>query len=250
MDINNLLDNDNVRIVEQQGNISIIEYIKDLSCPIEHAVLYHYASLMNIRRRQTLIELQNDSYALSAGAMQWMAGKIDMESNVKGVGDFIGKTLKGAVTGEAAAKPIYKGEGYLMLEPTYKHLLIEEVSDWDSGLVMEDGMFLACQGSLQHSIAKRDTLSSVFAGEGLFNMVVSGKGLVVLESNVPRSELIEIILDNEEIKIDGSYAICWSNSLKLTVEKSTKSLIGSAVSGEGFVNVYRGSGRILMAPLQ
>lgn len=250
MDINNLMDNDNIRVVEQQGNISVLEYIKDLSCPLEHAVLYHYASLMNIRRRQTLLELKNDSYVLSAGAMQWMAGNIQMESDVKGVGDFMGKALKGLVTGEAPSKPIYKGEGYLMLEPTYKHLLIEEVSNWDGGLVMEDGMFLACQGSLHHTVVKRDNMSSVFAGEGLFNMALSGKGLAVLESNVPRSELIEVVLDNEEIKIDGSYAICWSNSLKLTVETSTKGLINSAVSGEGFVNVYRGTGRILMAPLQ
>ena len=43
-------------------------------------------------------------------------------------------------------------------------------------------------------------------------------------------------------------AIAWSPSLQFTSEKSTKSLIGSAVSGEGFVNVFRGTGKILMAP--
>ena len=43
-------------------------------------------------------------------------------------------------------------------------------------------------------------------------------------------------------------AIAWSDTLSFTVEKSSKSLLGSAVSGEGFVNVYRGSGKILMAP--
>ena len=43
-------------------------------------------------------------------------------------------------------------------------------------------------------------------------------------------------------------AIAWSGSLNFTVEKSTKSLLGSAVSGEGFVNVFRGTGTVLMAP--
>ena len=33
------------------------------------------------------------------------------------------------------------------------------------------------------------------------------------------------------------------------MEKSTKSLIGSAISKEGFVNVYRGTGRVWMAPV-
>jgi uncharacterized protein (AIM24 family) len=44
-------------------------------------------------------------------------------------------------------------------------------------------------------------------------------------------------------------AIAWSGSLQFTVEKSGKSLLGSAASGEGLVNVYRGTGRILLAPL-
>jgi len=44
-------------------------------------------------------------------------------------------------------------------------------------------------------------------------------------------------------------AIAWSNALKFTVERSSKSLIGSAVLGEGLVNVYRGTGNVLMAPV-
>ena len=64
----------------------------------------------------------------------------------------------------------------------------------------------------------------------------------------PLEELIEIVLDNDEVRIDGNMAIMWSRSLQFTVEKSEKSLLGSMVSGEGFVNVYRGSGKILLAP--
>ena len=36
---------------------------------------------------------------------------------------------------------------------------------------------------------------------------------------------------------------------RFTVEKSTKSLIGSAISAEGFVNVFRGTGKVLLAPI-
>ena len=61
-------------------------------------------------------------------------------------------------------------------------------------------------------------------------------------------ELIEIELENDTMKIDGNMAVAWSGSLDFTVEKAGKSLVGSAMSGEGFVNVYRGTGKILMAP--
>ena len=69
-----------------------------------------------------------------------------------------------------------------------------------------------------------------------------------LESNSPREELIEITLENDAVKIDGNLAIAWSNSLNFTVERSGKTLIGSAASGEGLVNVYRGTGKVLMMP--
>ena len=115
---------------------------------------------------------------------------------------------------------------------------------------MEDGMFLACESSVRQEIQARSTLSSALAGnEGLFNLRLAGSGVCVLESNVPRSELVEVILDDEVLKIDGSFAICWSGSLGFTVERSGKTLLGSAASGEGLVNVYRGTGRVLLAPL-
>ena len=56
-------------------------------------------------------------------------------------------------------------------------------------------------------------------------------------------------LKDDVLKIDGSLAIAWSGSLDFTVERSGKSLMGSAVSGEGLVNVYRGTGKVLIAPV-
>mgnify|MGYP003297457133 CR=1 FL=1 len=44
-------------------------------------------------------------------------------------------------------------------------------------------------------------------------------------------------------------AIAWSGTLDFTVERAGKSLVGSAASGEGLVNVYRGTGKVLMCPL-
>ena len=151
------------------------------------------------------------------------------------------------MTKESAVKPKYEGTGLLMLEPTYKHILIEDVGEW-GGIVLEDGLFLACQSKIQQKVIARSNLSSaVLGGEGLFNLSLHGEGLAVLESPVPRDELVEVNLNNDEIRIDGSFAIAWSSSLEFRVEKSTKSLVGSAISGEGLVNVYRGTGRILMS---
>ena len=248
--IKNFLDNDDIRVAEEKGNIKIVEYLRDLSVNPATAITQYYAAQMNVRKRQALIELKGDEYVTSAGAMQWMLGNVESVTDVKGVGDFLGKALKGSVTKESAVKPKYRGNGMLMLEPTYKHLLIEDISNWGSGMVLDDGMFLACEAKVKNDVIMRSNLSSAILGnQGLFSLRLSGNGLAILESPVPREELIEIELENDVIKIDGNMAVAWSDTLNFTVEKSGKSLLGSAVSAEGFVNVYRGSGKILLAPV-
>ena len=62
--------------------------------------------------------------------------------------------------------------------------------------------------------------------------------------------LLVLTLKDDVLKIDGNMAIAWSGSLDFTVERSGKTLAGSAVSGEGLVNVYRGTGKVLMSPVQ
>ena len=171
-------------------------------------------------------------------------------TGIKGVGDLFGKAVRGKVTGESAIKPEYTGDGVLVLEPTYRYLLLEDVSDWNGSIVLDDGLFLACESSLKHKAVMRSNISSAVAGgEGLFNLGLSGSGVVCLESVSPREELIEITLNNDVLKVDGNMAIAWSGSLEFTVERSGKSLIGSAASGEGLVNVYRGTGKVLLAPV-
>jgi len=251
MKLNNLTTNENVSITAQLGCITVLEHKKDLSVNPTEAMTKYYCSEMNVRRRQALITLNNSEFIISAGAMQWTAGNVSMTSNVKGVGDLLGKMISSKVTGESAIKPKYQGSGYLMLEPTYKHLLIERVEEWGGGIVVDDGLFLGSEASVRHTVTARSNFSSAVAGgEGLFNLSLEGQGLVLLESNSPRAELVEIILEGEEMRIDGNYAIAWSKSLDFRVEKSGKSLLGSAVSGEGLVNVYRGHGKILMMPLR
>ena len=246
------LENNNRKITKSVDNFHVLEYIQDASVSPMNAIDEYFMSKMNVRRRQVVIDIDRDhSAVIQAGAMQWMVGNVQATSGVKGIGDLFGKAIKGAVTRETAVKPEYVGEGTLVLEPTYKYIILQDVSMWGAnGMTIEDGMFLACDSRVKRSVVARKNLSSaVLGGEGLFNMSLHGNGAVALESNVPEEELIVIELENDELKIDGNLAVCWSSNLDFTVERTTKTLVGSAVSGEGLVNVYRGTGRVLMSPV-
>ncbi|MFR6135241.1 MAG: AIM24 family protein [Blautia massiliensis (ex Durand et al. 2017)] len=246
------LQNENRKYAKSIENFHVLEYVQDASVSPMNAMNEYFMSKMHVRRRQVVIDIDKDhSAVIQAGAMQWMGGNVQATSGVKGIGDFLGKALKGAVTKETAVKPEYVGEGCLVLEPTYKYIILADIGKWGpAGMTIEDGMFLACDANVKSKVVARKNLSSAVLGsEGLFNLSLHGNGVAALESNVPEDELIEVILENDELKIDGNLAVCWSSNLEFTVERSTKTLVGSAVSGEGLVNVYRGTGRVLMCPV-
>lgn len=248
--IKNFWDNDDVKTLDGLGAFTVVEYQRDLSVMPESALQAYYCDAMNVRKRQLICNLRQSAVTVQAGAMQWTAGNVQATTGIKGVGDFFGKAIRGSVTGESAIKPEYTGDGLLVLEPTYRHILLVDVAEWGNSIVLDDGLFLACDSTLSHKAVMRSNVSSAIGGgEGLFNLGIQGWGALALESPVPREELIEVTLENDVLKVDGPLALAWSGSLEFTVERSGKSLIGSAASGEGLVNVYRGTGRVLMAPV-
>ncbi len=248
--ISNFTDNNDVRTINELGPFKVIEYVRDLSVTPSTAQVSYFSNLMNVRKRQVICNLAVSPITVQAGAMQWMIGNVNATTGIKGVGDLFSKAVRGKVTGESAIKPEYTGDGLMMLEPTYRHILLLDLEAWNGSIVLDDGLFLACESKLQQRAVARSNVSSALAGnEGLFNLGIQGNGVLCLESPCPQEELIEIELQNDVVKIDGNMAIAWSGSLTFTVERSGKSLIGSAASGEGLVNVFRGTGKVLLAPV-
>ena len=248
--ISNFTDNDDIRTLASLGAFTVVEYERDLSVSPASAQEAYFCNAMNVRKRQVICDLSKSHVTVQAGAMQWTVGNVNATTGIKGVGDLFGKAVRGKVTGESAIKPEYTGDGILVLEPTYRHILLVDLKDWNGSIVLDDGLFLACESTLKQKAVMRSNFSSAVAGgEGLFNLGVNGNGVLCLESASPREELIEITLQNDVLKVDGNMAVAWSGTLDFTVERSGKSLIGSAASGEGLVNVYRGTGKVLLAPV-
>lgn len=250
--IYNFEDNNDVSVLAQAGPFKVIQWDRDLSVSPGSAATAWFSAQMDVRRRQLIAELDGRTgVTLQAGAMQWTAGSVRASTGVKGAGDLMGKMLRGAVSQDSTIKPEYVGVGKLVCEPTWQHLLLVDLAKWGNSVVLNDGLFLACDSSIKHSLQRRSNLSSAVAGnEGLFNLRLDGSGVLALESPCPEVEVVYVDLHGDELRVDGNYALVWTSGLEFTVERSGKSLIGSAASGEGLVNVYRGTGRVMMAPMQ
>lgn len=197
--------------------------------------------------KEAKILLKNSSVLLEPGALYYQKGDLEIESKAGGVLGFGKKLIKSMATGETVFKPKYTGSGEITLEPTFGHYALIELEN--ESVIVDDGCFYACESSVEVGAAPMKNLSSAaLGGEGLFQTKLSGSGIVLLEIPVPPSEIIEYKLENETLKVDGNFAVLRSGDIDFTVEKSTKSLIGSATSGEGFLNVYRGTGSVWLLP--
>ncbi len=172
-----------------------------------------------------------------------------MESRIGGVSGLGRAVMNKFVTKEAAVLPRYRGTGHIYLEPSFSHFLIHRLAGEE--VIADKGMFYCGQGSLDIGAAMQKNVSSaLFGGEGLFQTRISGCGICVLESPVPADEVLRIDLKDETLQVDGNFALMRTGRIEFSVEKSTRSLLGTLTSGEGLLQTFRGTGSVWLAPTQ
>ncbi|WOD41993.1 AIM24 family protein [Nodosilinea sp. E11] len=99
---------------------------------------------------------------------------------------------------------------------------------------------------MEVSTERNKLVTGLVGGEGLFQTKVKGTGKVVMVAQGP---VETVTLQNDRLVVDGNFAIARSGSITYRVEQATKSLLGSMTSGEFLVNIFEGSGTVLLAPI-
>ncbi len=200
--------------------------------------------LMEVQRTEFYqlpkITLDQATVVVEAGAMHYMRGTISIESKVPSVGGL----LKSKLTGEKLVRPVYTGTGEVYLEPTFGEVGILEPAGetW----VLDRGAFLASESGIEIGAFTNKAISGLFGGEGFFQTQVSGRGQVMYMAPGPVEQMD---LVNDTLVVDGSFAVARTAGLEYKVERATKGLFSSFTSGEGFVNTFRGTGSVLIAPV-
>lgn len=84
--INNFFNNDDIKVIGELGPFRVIEYQRDLSVMPGEAALAYFCNEMNVRKRQVICDLsQASGITVQAGAMQWMVGRVNATTGLKGV---------------------------------------------------------------------------------------------------------------------------------------------------------------------
>lgn len=227
------------------SKFQILEY-DDLkgSSDLSTAFMLSYMRNANIKLRQVKISMKNAEVYVESGALSFLRGNIDIVSNTGGMGGLINKFVSSNLTGETMIKPMFKGTGEILLEPSFQHYVLLHLEEGEE-IIIDDSTFFAAESSVKLQTKMIKSLSGiVFGSETLFQTTLKGPGTVCLEVPVPEGEIFKYKLNNDALKVDGNFVILRSGNIEFSVEKATASVLGTAFSGEGFLHVYRGTGEV------
>ena len=187
--------------------------------------------------------LNDETIRAEAGALCYLTGDITVHSRLM---PSFGGFVRSLLAEEALYRPTYTGTGVVTLESTLGgfHVLELKEETW----ILEPGTYWASEESVGVSFHRERFLTSFWAGEGLIYLQtkVTGPGKVVLTTRGPVEEIQ--LERGSKVAAEGKYVICRTADVAFSMRRPTKNLFGSYTSGEGWVRVYEGTGRILLNP--
>jgi uncharacterized protein (AIM24 family) len=186
------------------------------------------------------IELSETSVMARNGAMVAYQGDVHFEH--KGGG--LGRLLKKAATGESLRLMQATGSGELFL--ANQAMLVHVLHLSNDTLTVNGSNILAFEAGIDWDITRvKGGTAGMLAG-GLFNVGLSGTGMVALVSD---GEPLRLDVAEAPTFADPQAAIAWSGGVttNLKSDVQAKSLIGMG-SGESFQLGFSGQGWVLVQP--
>ena len=177
-----------------------------------------------------------------AGCMIAMSGYINASTTLRqGKGGGILGGLKRLVAGESLFLSVFrspKSGGEIFIAPKFMgDILTYQVSGM--GLVVQSTSYLASETNVDIDLGFQG-LKSIFSGESLFWLDVTGNGCVILSSF---GAIYEINVDGEYI-VDTGHIVAFEKSLNFEITKAGSSWLGAFLGGEGLVCKFKGQGKI------
>jgi uncharacterized protein (TIGR00266 family) len=128
--------------------------------------------------------------------------------------------------------------GEIFLAPTlHGDMIVKELNN--EKLIVQAGSYLASDHDIDVDFNWQG-LKSMFSGEGLFWLNISGNGKVIINAY---GVIYKIEVDGEYI-VDTGHIVAFEPSLQFSITKAGESWMSSFLGGEGFVCKFSGKGTL------
>ncbi len=177
-----------------------------------------------------------------AGTMIAMSGFINVSTTLRqGKGGGILGGFKRMLGGESLFLSVFRSptaNGEIYLAPK----LIGDILTYQltpTGLVVQASSYLAGSNGVDIDLGFQG-FKSLFSGESVFWLDISGTGTLLLASF---GAIYEIEVNGEYI-VDTGHIVAFEKSLKFEITKPGSSWIGAFLGGEGLVCRFKGQGKL------
>jgi uncharacterized protein (TIGR00266 family) len=202
----------------------------------------------------TLTFGQGETCNIARGSMIYRSDGVDLNTklNARGGGG-LGKLVA------AAARSVVSGESIFITE-VVSHVPggIVAIAPGVPGTMavldvgqnqyrLNDSVFLAMESTVNYSLEGQKLGKALLAGQGgFFVMTTEGQGRLIVNAY---GSIKEIQLNNATgFAVDNGHVVAWDRNLQYDLQLQS-GLFGSIGTGEGIINVFRGTGKILIQTL-
>lgn len=195
------------------------------------------------------IKLANgENVYIERGSMAYMSnveleGK--MNSNKSGLGGLLSAIGRSIVSGESMFITKAKGlsdNARLGIAPSIPGKIMPLEVGYKQ-YRLNTGAFLACDSTVTYNIVSQSAGKALLGGTGgFFIMETSGEGDVLVNAF---GDIIELTVTPENpLTIDNEHVVAWDADLDYQIEVASGTF--GFTTGEGFVNKFSGSGKVLI----
>ena len=194
-------------------------------------------------RMLRVVVTDNHPVIATRGAMVAYQGQVKFRHKSSGS---VGKYLKKHLTGEDTPMVRTEGNGEVFFARDSAHVFLMELEGEGDNLSVNSSSLLAYDPWLSDDIRRLHGAGSLISGSGLFNVDLSGKGMVAL---CAKGQPLVLDCSRQETSVDPRAAVCWSSNLspEITTDVSLGTLIGRG-SGEAFQMRFHGHGFVVIQP--
>jgi uncharacterized protein (TIGR00266 family) len=196
---------------------------------------------------------QGETALIQRGAMIYRTPGVELAARLnasgQGFGKFVKAVARSAVSGESAfitEVTCQAPSGELAIAPTYPGTIVQ----LDVGATqyrLNDGAFLAMDSSVAYTMERQSAGRAVFGGQGgLFVMTTNGQGALLVNAFGSITEIP--LVGAQGFVIDNGHVVAWDRNLDYRIELQS-GFFGSIGTGEGVVNTFSGTGKVLVQTL-
>lgn len=192
---------------------------------------------------------QGEEIRLERGAMAYMSnielsGKLN--ANKKGLGSLVHALGRSFVSGESmfiSSAIGQSSDSYIGLAPATPGKIYALEVGQGTQYRLNTGAFLACDAAVTYNMVRQKISGALFGGTGgFFVMETTGTGTLFVSSF---GDLIELdVQPNKPITIDNEHVVAWDTNLDYTIRIASGTF--GFKTGEGLVNDFYGSGKVLV----